>query len=65
MLCLQFCTDKSLGDGKELIRFDDFDPIFKVTGGQRMLKKCFVFIISPKRIIMAKYYTCVVLEVEI
>ena len=31
------CTDISLGDAKVLVHFGDFDLIFKVTEGQRIL----------------------------
>ena len=34
----QICRDIFLREGKELIRFCDLDPIFKVTGGERMLE---------------------------
>ena len=34
----QTSTDISLGDGQELIRLGDLDPIFKVTEGQRPLE---------------------------
>ena len=35
----QTCTDILLRDAKEVIRFfGDLDPIFKVTGGQEILK---------------------------
>ena len=34
----QTCTDIFLGSGKNLSDFGDLDHMFKVTGGQRMLK---------------------------
>ena len=34
----QLCTDTLLDRGKNLLDFGDLDLIFKVTGGQRMMK---------------------------